>query len=131
MTLLHRRRILLVDDDRDLCKLLERMLVKLDADCQTFTAFSGEAALEMIPNVNPDLILLDIVMDGIDGWEVLKLKNESPEFRQIPVIILSGQDSHIEHLTTPVVLSAFGPGLNIDKLLLSTLDFSSLMFRTE
>jgi len=126
-----KKRILIVDDDADLCKLLARMFSRMDENCQTFMAFSGEEALEMIPNLNPDLILLDIVLGGMDGWDVLKVKNKTAELRQIPVVILSGQDTLIEHLATPVMLSAYGAGLNIDKLLLSALNFSALMFRTE
>jgi signal transduction histidine kinase/CheY-like chemotaxis protein len=126
-----KKRILIVDDDRDICKLLARMLARMDENCETFLAFSGEEALKIISNFNPDLILLDIVMGGMDGWEVLKVKNKAVELRQIPVIILSGQDTLTAHLATPLMLLAFGAGLTIDKLLLSALDFSALMFRTE
>jgi signal transduction histidine kinase/CheY-like chemotaxis protein len=126
-----KKRILIVDDDRDLCKLLARMLSRMDENCETFLAYSGEEALKIIPNLNPDLILLDIVMGGMDGWEVLEAKNKSVELRQIPVIILSGQDTQVARLTSPVMLSAFGAGLNIDKLIHSALDFSALMFSTE
>jgi signal transduction histidine kinase/CheY-like chemotaxis protein len=124
-----KKRILIVDDDSDLCNLLSRMLTKVDEQCLTFIAASGEEALEVMPELKPDLVLLDIVMGGMDGWEVLKEKNRSSELRQIPVIILSGQDSQIEHMTTPVLYSAFGAGLDIQKMLLSALDFSALMFK--
>ena len=124
-----KKRILIVDDDNDLCRLLSRMLVRVDEQCQTFVVASGEEALKVMPELEPDLILLDIVMGGIDGWEVLKEKNRSEVLRHIPVIILSGQDSQIEHMTTPVIFSAFGAGLGVQKLLLSALDFSELMFK--
>jgi CheY-like chemotaxis protein len=125
------KRILIVDDDNDLCKLLVRMLAKIDESCQTKTVSSGEEALQLMPDFHPDLILLDIAMEGMDGWEVLRLKNQSSDLRHIPVIILSGQDSHIEHLSTTVMFFAFGTGLKIDKLLKSALDFSALMFKTD
>jgi signal transduction histidine kinase/CheY-like chemotaxis protein len=124
-----KKRILIVDDDRDLCNLLVRMLGRLDASCQVYAASSGEQALKMLPGLDPDLILLDIVMGGMDGWELLKEKNRSKKFHKIPVIILSGQDPQIEHMTTPILLSTFGAGLNVDKLLLSVLDFSNLMLK--
>ena len=107
------------------------MLLSLDEHCQVFTAPSGEEALKMMRSLSPDLVLLDIVLGGMSGWDVLETRKSSPELREIPVVILSGQDPQQEQLTTPVMLSAFGRGLPIDKLLESTLDFSAVIFRTE
>jgi CheY-like chemotaxis protein len=124
------RRILIIDDDNDLRKLMLRMLTT-DAHFQVYTASSGEEALKIMPAVNPDLILLDIVLGDMSGWDLLKAKNSSPGLRDISVIILSGQDPQFEQLTTPVMLSTFGNGLPVDKLLESALGFSSIMFKTE
>ncbi len=52
-------------------------------------ASSGEKALEMIPRVKPDLVLMDIMMPGIDGFEVCRRMKDSPEMKDIPVIFLS------------------------------------------
>jgi CheY-like chemotaxis protein len=136
------RRILIVDDDFDLRKLLFRMLSSMDSmgslpsthslddHYQVFTASTGEEALKMIPTLNPDLILLDIVLGDMSGWDLLQKKNSSPDLTHISVIILSGQDPQFEQLTTPVMLSTFGDGLPVDKLLESALGFSYVMFKT-
>jgi CheY-like chemotaxis protein len=123
-------RILIVDDDNDLRKLMLRML-SLDGQFQVYTASSGEEALKLMPVLNPDLLLLDIVLGDMSGWDLLQTKNSSTVLSDISVIVLSGQDPQIEQLTTPVMLSTFGDGLPVDKLLESALGFSSIVFKTE
>ena len=124
------RRILIVDDDNDLRKLMLRML-STDGHFQVYTASSGEEALKLVPALHPDLLLLDIVLGDMSGWDLLQVKNSSPGLSDISVIILSGQDPQIEQLTTPVMLSTFGDGLPVDKLLESALGFASIVFKTE
>jgi diguanylate cyclase (GGDEF)-like protein len=58
-----------------------------------FTAKSGEEGLSRAASARPDLILLDIIMPGIDGFEVLKTLKEATETRSIPVIIITGLDN--------------------------------------
>jgi signal transduction histidine kinase/CheY-like chemotaxis protein len=126
-----KQRILLVDDDSDLLKLLERMLLSLDEGCEIMKASSGEEALKMMAAQKPDLVFLDIVLGGMSGWDVLAARGSSPDLSDVPVVILSGQDPQHEQFTTPVMLSAFGNGLPVDKLLQSALDFSAVMFSHE
>jgi len=88
--------ILVVDDSAISCKLALRSLGNLNYKVQT--AFSGEVALQKIQN-DPnayDLILLDIVMPGIDGIEVLSKLKSSPSLKHIHVAMLSGlEDQNI------------------------------------
>jgi CheY-like chemotaxis protein len=126
-----KQRILLVDDDSDLLKLLERMLLSLDEGCEIMKASSGEEALKMMAAQKPDLVFLDIVLGGMSGWDVLAARGSLPDLSDVPVVILSGQDPQHEQFTTPVMLSAFGNGLPVDKLLQSALDFSAVMFSHE
>mmetsp|Transcript_3413 Transcript_3413/g.4799 ORF Transcript_3413/g.4799 Transcript_3413/m.4799 type:complete len:622 (-) Transcript_3413:198-2063(-) len=82
--------ILVVDDSHISCKLAVRQLGKLNFKVET--AFSGESALQKVtssPN-KYDLVLLDIVMPGIDGIEVLSKMKSSPDLNHIPVAMLSG-----------------------------------------
>ncbi len=87
-----RTRILIVDDERDNRRLLSTMLASEDFDL--LTAESGEEALAMVAEQPPDLILLDILMSGIDGYEVAtRLKGEVAT-SNIPVIMLTSLRDH-------------------------------------
>ncbi|GHV38815.1 hypothetical protein AGMMS49546_09840 [Spirochaetia bacterium] len=82
--------ILVVDDETSNLMVLHKIL---SADYTVFTAKSGEEALSRIEVDAPDLILLDIVMPGIDGFEVLRRLKDAPETKSIPVIIITGLDN--------------------------------------
>ena len=78
-------RILLVDDQAVNLKLLKEMLAN-----QRYTfcfAKNGKKALEVVSAARPDLILLDIMMPEMDGWEVLKRLKKDKLYRDIPVIV--------------------------------------------
>ncbi len=80
-------RILIVDDAPQNLRLLETMLV--DQGYQVFALPSGEMALRAAARDNPDLILLDILMPGIDGYEVCTRLKADPQLKHIPVLFLS------------------------------------------
>ena len=83
----HRKRILIVDDDPRDVKILAARLPQ--NEYETICAYSGKRALELAQEKAPDLILLDVMMPGINGYEVTKrLKNE-PSTRNIPIILLT------------------------------------------
>ena len=79
--------ILIVDDDK--ANLLELTHI-LQAEYKIFAAKSGEVALERAISSKPDLILLDIVMPGISGFEVLTELKNTEGTKDIPVIFISG-----------------------------------------
>jgi len=78
------QRVLVVDDESDV--LLSLRIVLETAGYEVFEATSGEEALEMLGETEPDLVVLDIVLPGIDGWEVL---DEVRGRTDIPVILAS------------------------------------------
>jgi diguanylate cyclase (GGDEF)-like protein len=79
--------ILIVDDETSNLMVLNKILSE---EYMVFTAKSGEEALSRIEADPPDLILMDIVMSGIDGFEVLRRLKEAPETKNIPVMIITG-----------------------------------------
>ncbi len=82
--------LLIVDDDQDTRKLIERSL-----SIEQFNflhAGSGELALEIIEQSSPDLIMLDVIMPGIDGFEVCQLIREQKNGDFIPILIMSSLD---------------------------------------
>lgn len=79
-------RILVVDDARTNVDIL---VEALKAEYKLSVALSGEDALKIIDRTPPDLVLLDIVMPGLDGYEVCRRVRASPSHRDIPVMFLS------------------------------------------
>jgi CheY-like chemotaxis protein len=88
----HVRTILLVDDQPEVLQLFGRMLASSDRAFTVIRAKNGQHALEVLSRRKPDLMLLDLVMPEVDGFEVLRLKNLDETIRDIPVIIVSAND---------------------------------------
>ncbi len=81
------RRVLLVDDDAQSIRLLLEVLRPLNLDVLVST--NGQSALEIIAQQTPDLILLDILMPELDGYDVCRAIKTNKETRDIPVIFIS------------------------------------------
>jgi CheY-like chemotaxis protein len=87
------RSVLVVDDDRIMRRTLELQLAPLG--CRMVMAGSGQEALDLIRVEKPDLILLDIVMPGLDGFEVCRILKQDLETQHIPILHLTslGRDA--------------------------------------
>ena len=80
--------ILLVEDDAALRQMVQRMLGRLP--CRLVQATDGAAAVALARQEHPDLILLDLVLPGMDGWAVLQALRDDATTQQIPVVLLTG-----------------------------------------
>lgn len=80
-------RILVVDDNVQNVELLEAYLGQLD--CEVITAFDGAEALQRARDANPDLILLDVMMPKVSGFEVCKQLKSDPATRDIPILMVT------------------------------------------
>ena len=91
-----KKRVLLVDDERAILKVLSIKLRISGYD--VVTASSGKEALDVISSACPDEMLLDVVMPGMDGFEVLSNLRQAEGTMHMPVILLTnlGQRSDIE-----------------------------------
>lgn len=83
-------KILIVDDEKLI--LISTRIVLESVGHGVVTAASGEEAIGKAKEENPGLILLDIMMPGIDGWETLSRLKEDPETKDIPVIIFTARE---------------------------------------
>ena len=79
--------ILVVDDNRENLELLEVYLE--DIDCRTIPAYDGPAALDIVKSDKPDLILLDIMMPKMSGFEVCRRIKNDPATSHIPIIMVT------------------------------------------
>lgn len=83
-----RATILVVDDAPDSLRFLSKMLA--DADMTVLTAIDGVAALELMEHLTPDLVLMDAIMPGLDGFETTRRVKADGRFRHLPVIFMTG-----------------------------------------
>ncbi|MDP3661649.1 MAG: response regulator [bacterium] len=90
------KKVLWVEDDTFLSDLIARKLST--QECTMAHAIDGEEALALAASEHPDVILLDILLPGVDGYEVLKRLKANPQTKSIPVILLSnlGQSDDVE-----------------------------------
>jgi len=84
-------KILAIDDKESQLAALAQMLRALIPGCETVTASSGKAGLELARTCQPDTIILDVQMPGMDGFQVCQALKADPATRHIPVIFLTGQ----------------------------------------
>ena len=80
-------RILLVEDDEMNRDMLSRRLTKRGYDVSI--AVDGKEAVEIAGPLSPDLILMDLSLPGLDGWDAARLLKASPDTRDVPIIALT------------------------------------------
>ena len=114
-------KILVIEDDKFLRELIVQKLVKEGYEISE--AVDGEKGVESVRKEKPDLVLLDLILPGIDGFEVLSRIKSDPLLAQIPVIVLSNlvQKEDIERglkivATDYVITAHFTPNEIIDKI---------------
>ena len=100
--------VLVVDDDAAARDLISRFLRR--EGFAVLTAANGEQAMRMAREQRPDVITLDVIMPGMDGWEVLRALKAAPELEDVPVILMTITNDKnlgyalgaVEYLTKPV-----------------------------
>jgi signal transduction histidine kinase len=85
-----RQRMLVIDDDPSVCELMTRFCGK--EGFEVVTAINGEEGLKLAREKRPDLITLDVVMPGMDGWTVLKALKADPQLSSVPVVMITIAD---------------------------------------
>ncbi|MGG6298203.1 response regulator [Leptolyngbya sp. AN02str] len=110
------KQILVIDDEADICEIA-KISLQITKQWQVLTVASGQEGVSVATETQPDAILLDVVMPGLDGLHTLKLLKETPATRHIPVIMLTAagsmvtQRQYAELGAQAVVTKPFDPGL--------------------
>ncbi|MCM8763539.1 MAG: response regulator transcription factor [Candidatus Omnitrophica bacterium] len=89
-----KERILIIEDDKNISKLIKYNLEKEGFNC--FTALKAEEALETLKRFAIDLIILDIMLPDMDGFELCRLIKEEKKLKRIPIIMLTAKGEEVD-----------------------------------
>lgn len=87
---MYKKRILIIDDEKDFCRLV-KMNLELTGDFEVDIATNGKRGIFLAKKTKPDLILLDILMPGMDGFEILERLKKDETTMEIPVAVLTAK----------------------------------------
>ncbi len=100
-----KKKILIVDDNTDLNKVLQ---MSLKESYETVSAINGEDAVDLAVTEVPDLIIMDLMMNGMNGFEAIRLIRQVPKTRSIPIIaITAGLSNTVEEECTRIGCNDF------------------------
>lgn len=106
------RTILLVDDEPDAIQLFRRMLLASENDYRVLRAANGLHALEILQEEEVDVILLDLTMPEMDGFQFLAVKSQDARLCSIPVILISARDPSGQPIASNAIAVTRGGGLS-------------------
>jgi putative two-component system response regulator len=89
--------ILVVDDDPAVLRIIESLLARHDYVVKTAT--SGEDALRILQTLTPSVLILDVLMEGISGYDVCSVVKRDPRLRDVPVIFLTSKGTPKDYKT--------------------------------
>ncbi|MBW1808692.1 MAG: response regulator [Deltaproteobacteria bacterium] len=94
-------KILVADDDLEIQKMVKAALQAVGAEI--IIADDGEQALEMLLVEKPNLVILDVMMPKLSGWEVAKYIREHSQLKSIKILMLTGIGQQVNEATSPLV----------------------------
>jgi CheY-like chemotaxis protein len=109
------RRILIVDDDDDFRGLMRQQLK--EAGYVVFDARDAESALHIARTAKPDVITVDLLMPGTDGWGFIEKLRKEESLAAMPIIVVSGAPDAKKSANLPLDVSVIGKGEGSDRLL--------------
>lgn len=109
--------ILLVDDEPDALRLFRRMLLAADRGYQILRASNGQQAWAMLQAQPIDVILLDLMMPEMNGFQFLALKNQNAATKDIPVILISARDPLGQPIVSNAIAATRSHGLTAREIL--------------
>jgi len=101
------KKIFAVDDQKDLLFTIKQVLEYYNKDYKVTTIDSGKKLFALLKKDSPDLILLDIMLPDINGWEIFKKLKSNPEWKKIPVIFISSVADATSKITAKTIADDF------------------------
>jgi CheY-like chemotaxis protein len=109
-----RQRVLIADDDASIRRMLA---VSLRKDYRTADACDGSEALDAMRAGEVDLVLLDLMMPKVTGWEVLAQRAAAPELRKIPVIVITaGRGDNVAKIPADTICALLPKPFELESL---------------
>lgn len=121
------RTVLVADDDPEALRLFWRMLASSPRGYRVVAAGDGQRALRMLRELRPAVLLLDLVMPGMDGFQLLAAKRDDPAIRDIPVIVLSARDPAGQPIVANGVAATRAGGLSVAQLLAAIRSLTAIL----
>ena len=109
--------VLVVDDEPAVLQLFVRILSQAERPYRILQTTSGQRALSLLRERQPDVMLLDLIMPGMDGFQVLQEKLGDPSIRDIPVIVVTANDPTGEPIVSDTLTVTRGGGLSVPDLM--------------
>lgn len=107
------RKVMVVDDNPDHLQTIKQTLEKMGDEYEVISASNGVSCIKLLASKEvPDLILLDIMMPKMNGWETFKKIQENPQWKNIPVVFLTARtdefaESAGKFLATDYIIKPF------------------------
>jgi len=86
----HVRRIVVIEDNVDAARLIKRVLIARSFEVQV--AHNGARGLDLVREVHPDLVITDLMMPDVDGFEVIDTMKADPELQHIPIVVITAKE---------------------------------------
>ena len=112
-----RQNVLIVDDDPDMLRLLGRMVRTVKAGSRVWLAGGGDEAIAILRSRRPDVVLLDLLMPGVDGYAVLREIRADLKLRDVPVVVITAHADEEEAVTAGMIGITRRGGLSINDLM--------------
>jgi CheY-like chemotaxis protein len=111
------RTVLVVDDDPEMVRLLARMIRSRSRRLHVLRAYGGAAAIEMLREHTPDIVILDLVMPDVDGYTVLREMRSIDTLREVPVVAVTARSYEAETFAAGALEITREGGLSVGELM--------------
>lgn len=85
------KKIVVIEDNEEAARLMSRILETRD-DCQVHMAHNGEAGIKLVQRLHPDLIITDLMMPGVDGFELINRVKADPQLVNTPIVVVTAKE---------------------------------------
>jgi adenylate cyclase len=109
--------VMVVDDEPEVQRLFRRMLASAHRGYRVVRADNGRQGLDLLRRKRPDVVLLDLVMPEMDGFQFLAAKSADPTLQSVPVVVVSARDPAGQPILSPALAVTRAGGLSSTQLL--------------